>query len=244
MTGGVNTAQMIRSRSQRPVARVMRQTAPPSAPTQAAVQGSPTTVGVTTGTSLRVPVPAGVVAGEILELCVFARSASSNLSGTEAGWTPYLGNTGGGGNHVRFWRVATGSEPVDYGVTGTISTIMVGTMCRISGALTSNPIIASNTGIGAATQPVCPNVNGSTPGNLVLRGCGGFYSPAGVGSAVWDPPATEQADFSASTGLLTTAWELATAASTGTRNVTESKDAVVTAPGGWNASTVIVANGF
>jgi hypothetical protein len=148
-------------------------------------------------TSLAVPVPAGVTAGETLVAFIVA---SGGTTTQPAGWNRAAGSNNPGTTvavYVDTW-IATNSEPASYTWTGITSGRATGFMCRVSGDNTVTvfdvtPSVGTNTGVGA--NCVIASQTTVTNDTLLMTVVGGN---AAVG-LTWTPPAG-MSTLSSSTG--------------------------------------------
>jgi hypothetical protein len=120
----------------------------------------------TASTTLTVPKPAGVVAGDVLVSCV---SLNGGTAATPAGWTSLASVTTLANPKVYgYYKVATASEPTSYSWT-TSSVLGGGAITRYSGATGVDGAATSASG-AAATSASVPGVTTSTA-NAMLVGC-------------------------------------------------------------------------
>jgi hypothetical protein len=194
---------------------------------------------------LRVPVPGGTLANDVMIASIAARPCSGASGGActttitpPAGWTPVNsfdqttgGGTGGFGNVLYVYRrVASAAEPADYTwrFGGTpVNNGAVGGITSFSGVDTTNPIVADAGQVTPlAPAHTAPSIDTGIESDTMLVG-----SFAANSSATWTPPGgmTEALDVASlpvpdALGLsFEVAYELrAAAGATGTRAAAQS----------------------
>lgn len=169
--------------------------------------GSTAALDASTGdnTSLSVPRPAGVVAGDVLIAAVAAKQVSVTAP---AGWTLITtltdtGTTAGGPAAVRtslFWRKAVSAEPGSYAFGFSAATRAVISVQGYGNVDSVSPIDAAvQSAAGAATtNHATPQLTVSSD-RTVLVGVFGFLHPTEPGSAT-STMANERADRSSGNG--------------------------------------------
>jgi myo-inositol-hexaphosphate 3-phosphohydrolase len=129
-----------------------------------------TAVNTTAASTLKIPRPAGVAAGDVLVGCVSLTGGTiSATTGVPAGWTPLAAVTSLANPKVYgYYKLATTSEPADY-TWATSSTTSGGAIVRYSGA--SGVDISAKSAYGsAASSGSVPGVTTTTP-SAMLVGC-------------------------------------------------------------------------
>ena len=124
------------------------------APAAIALRGSPTTASVTSGTSLTINKPTGVVAGDVMIVSI-AQYATSSGAAALSGWTAI--KSGSLSQSARFgtilYRVAGASEGTSYAFTLTPSVSgAVGEIVAFSGVDNTTPLDAIGTGFTTASS--------------------------------------------------------------------------------------------
>jgi myo-inositol-hexaphosphate 3-phosphohydrolase len=149
-----------------------------------------TAVNTTAASTLKIPRPAGVAAGDVLVGCVSLTGGTINATtGVPAGWTPLAAVTSVANPKVYgYYKVATTAEPADY-TWATSSTTSGGGIVRYSGASGLDTSAKSASGAAASFGSV-PGVTTTTP-NAMLVGCMSvnstsvtLTSPTGMSQAV------------------------------------------------------------
>src|SRR6185436_6416117 len=142
-------------------------TTPPSAGIVRSASSS--AVNTTATTSLRIPQPSGVVAGDVLVACVTLNGGSVRSAGVPAGWSPLASLTSLANPIVYgYFKVATSNEPTEYAWT-TTSTTGGGAVARYSGAAGLDAPATSASGAAASSGTVGPVT--TTAANAMLVGC-------------------------------------------------------------------------
>ena len=128
-----------------------------------------TAVNTVASTTLRIPAPNGVVAGDVLVSCVSLNGGSVSSSGVPPGWTLLASQTALSNPKVYgYYKVATGGEPTDYAWT-TSSTTSGGVIARYSGAAGVDTVASSASGAAAPSGTVGQVT--TTKANAMLVGC-------------------------------------------------------------------------
>lgn len=126
-------------------------------------------VNTTATTTLRIPTPTGVVAGDVLVSCVSLSGGSIASAGVPAGWTVLAAQTSLANPKVYgFYKIATDAEPASYAWT-TSSAKGGGVIAQYSGAVGLDAAAASASGASAASGTV-GEVTTATA-NAMLVGC-------------------------------------------------------------------------
>jgi hypothetical protein len=182
------------------------------------------TCGQGTGTTLTLAKPAGTVTDDVMIASI--GTANGNATPTApSGWTqvPNLsGQVAGDQRLITFYKVATASEPANYGFSGGSSIDgTAGGITTFDGVDTANPIAGTpaQTIQGSITSSdTLPNSNGTAPGSM-------RYSAVAMddaGNQSFQSPMTTGCDEvnSAGTDIATaTGWEQTGAGTTATRTV-------------------------
>jgi hypothetical protein len=170
--------------------------------------------GVNSGsaTSLVIPAPAGIQAGDVLIACVAARG-NPNFT-APAGWTLIrLDVNGFTLRQALYWKVATGAEPAEYTWTLSNTQAAAGGIMAYTGVSNSNPIDQSSGLISSGTDATgtAPSVTTTVNGAMVIAFFGvARNSPIDAPSGMTErvdavsnggtyPQATEASDVSQST---------------------------------------------
>jgi len=122
----------------------------------------------TTGTTLTVNRPPGVVAGDVLIATVGA--AGTGQVSAPQGWTVVRSSGAsdpGGVRQVSFYHVVGSSEPENYSFVGTAPG-MAGGMTAYTGVDTSAPIDASGEAVDASGSATAPSVTTTRAGAVVV----------------------------------------------------------------------------
>jgi hypothetical protein len=133
-------------------------------------------------TSVDVPKPSGVVAGDFLMAAVTVNgAAASAINPPDASWT-LVSRSNSPSNDVGlgvWWKIATGSEPANYTLswTGAGSHKGYGWVMRFTGAHATSPINAFVLNQGTNSSPQCLPATTSVNNTLVVR-TGGFGNGA------------------------------------------------------------------
>ena len=155
-----------------------------------------TTVNGTASSTLTVPAPVGVTAGDVLVSCLALNGGSIPGSGVPAGWQPIAAVTAISNPHLfGYYHVAGGSEPSSYRWTLSSSVASSGGIARYTGVNAIQPLdAAASTASGAqATSATLPGITAGRAG-VLLVGCLAvnsskatlqISSPAGMRTA-WD----------------------------------------------------------
>src|SRR5581483_3216441 len=150
-----------------------------------------------TATTLSIPRPAGVVAGDVMVAGVGIRGAPAVTA--PAGWTLIRRDVAGTyTTQALYYRVVTAGEPASYLWSFSASVPAAGGIAAYQGVDTATPVDVS---VGAGqnvntTSIVAPSVTTTVPGTRVV----GFFSIGGTNSI--SPPAgmTERAEASSTAG--------------------------------------------
>jgi hypothetical protein len=173
-------------------------------------------------TSLVIPAPSGVQAGDVMIACIAARG-NPNLT-APAGWT--LVRLDMNGFTLRqgiYWKVATASEPASYTWVLSNAQAASGGIIAYSGVNTSNPIDVSSAAISSVTgtAATAPSITTTVNGAMVI----GFFGAAR--NSPINPPSgmTERFDAVSNGGTYPQATEgadllQATAGATGDKTAT------------------------
>lgn len=195
------------------------------------------------GTTVNIPFPAGLAAGDLLLIEVFTAGGGSILT-TPSGWTLSVGKitfTGPSGAYgYVLTKIATGSESGTQAVVFNAS-FLGGIMSAFSGVDTTTPVdvSASATLATSGTSAVAPSVTTTKANTLLLHlywvGAGSAVSvtPAGGDTEIYD---SWDANFSLDIEAATIAQ--AATGSSGTSTATSSA-----AMNGGGAATVAIAPG-
>lgn len=138
-----------------------------------ALAGTPSVYESASGTSVIIPYPAGVAAGELLLACV-TDSASTATNSPPSGWTTALAQNGPttAPSTVVYYRVADGTETgsATFPTSGTAGRI-TGTMQRWSGVDTTTPLDATPVGNNSAiaTTFTMPSITTVTDNALLVH---------------------------------------------------------------------------
>jgi myo-inositol-hexaphosphate 3-phosphohydrolase len=129
-----------------------------------------TAVNTTAASTLKIPRPAGVAAGDVLVSCVSLTGGTiSATTGVPSGWTPLAAVTSIVNPKVYgYYKVATTAEPADYS-WATSSTTSGGAIVRYSGASGVDTSAKSAYGSPASSGSL-PGVTTTAP-NAMLVGC-------------------------------------------------------------------------
>ena len=128
-----------------------------------------TAVNTTAATTLRIPAPSGVAAGDVLVSCVALNGGSIGSAGGPSGWTLLASQTSLANPKVYgYFKVATGTEPADYAWT-TSSTTSGGVISRYSGAAGLDTTASAASGAAALSGTVGQVT--TTTANAMLVGC-------------------------------------------------------------------------
>lgn len=158
------------------------------------VRGSiSTTVNSTATSTVSVAKPAGTSAGDVLVACLATNGGAVTSTGVPAGWAPIASVTTTTNPHVfGYYKVATESEPADYGWALTSSVANSVGIARYVGA-SGLDVPATKASGAAATSGTLPALTTVTP-DAMLVGCMavnssstsvGIASPGGM-TAAWD----------------------------------------------------------
>ena len=184
------------------------------------------------GSTIDVPVPAGVVAGNVLIAQIAYNTGATGSITPPAGWNTIdvLTNTTNPMMQGLYWRVATGSEPTHYSFTLSTdkSETATGAILAYADVDTANPIdaVAGQTN-APGSSVVAPSITTTQPNTMLVA----LY--ANRGNDYVDPPAgmTERLDIGTVEGVgvgETTAavydQTLAATGATGTRTATSTTD--------------------
>ena len=183
--------------------------------------------------TLVMPVPSGVVAGDVLITSVHADGSSSTAFTPPSGWTSIYNGTENFGYSQVYWRVAGSSEPASYTWTLGATRKAVGQMGAYLGVDTAAPVETSATGGGTSgTTATAPTITTTFANSLVVMGMSAY--PAG--SFTITPPTGTTARPQTFTtgggsvlGTQSVDYTRATAGATGTKAFTYS------AGGAWGA---------
>jgi hypothetical protein len=163
--------------------------------------GSPTTAAMTAGaTTITVSVPAGVVNGNLLLLCVWGDDATGVIT-DPAGWTLDSSAAPASGRGKVYRRIAS-SEPASYAVTVT-SNKYVAVMAAYSGVNTTTPFSASSMK-NEAVAGTSHTTNSVTPGSVndwLVSFFGDRQTTAANKNTGWAPtaPAVERGEVNNNT---------------------------------------------
>jgi PKD repeat protein len=206
---------------------------PTPTPTGAVTAGQSTTATNTTGSAtVTVPVPAGVVPGDVL-VAQFTTNNAPTVSAAPAGWStvaPRL-TVGSGAALFAYYHVVTGAEPASYTWTLSAAQKWNAGMTDFHGVNTAAPFdtaatTAVDTSYSRSTLAV-PGVTTVTPGAMLVGGVGADSS----GVAVTPPSGTTEAFESSGAQVSELVHQaLPTAGATGTRTWTYASAAAST---GW-----------
>lgn len=128
---------------------------------------SPSSSAITTGTTLSVNRPQGVVAGDVLVATVGA--AGTGPVTPPSGWTVIRSTPApdpGGVRQASFYRVVGSTEPASYSFVGTSG--MGGGMTAYTGVDTSAPVDASADQFGQEGSATAPSVTTTRAGAVVI----------------------------------------------------------------------------
>jgi acid phosphatase len=181
-----------------PGASVTAQSGPPPPPPSGTVTRGAvaTAVNATASSSITIPQPSGVVAGDVLVACIATNGGGVAGAGVPAGWQPIASALGVSNPHVfGYYHLAGSTEPTAW--TWGLSTAVTngGGIVRYSGVDPATPLdTAPVTGSGAlASSATLPGVSTATA-NAMVVGCVGvnsssltliISSPVGMTEA-WD----------------------------------------------------------
>ncbi|MCP3933955.1 MAG: DUF5011 domain-containing protein, partial [Actinomycetia bacterium] len=154
------------------------------------------------GGTLDLPVPAGVVAGDLLIAQVGYNAVAGSTITPPAGWNTIdvLSHTTKGMMQGLYWREATGSEPAQYSFTLSSgkSDTAAGTIAAYSDVNLTSPIDAfGGQENGTSTSVVAPSITTTQAGTTLV----GFFAVRDDGSIT--PPAgmTERWDVNSNAGV-------------------------------------------
>ncbi|WP_217637078.1 PKD domain-containing protein [Geodermatophilus telluris] len=207
--------------------------APNPTPTGAVTAGASTTASNATGSaSVTVPVPAGVVPGDVL-IAQFTTNNAPTVAAAPAGWSTIAPRTaiGSGAALFAYYHVVTGAEPASYTWTLSAAQKWNAGMTDFHGVNTATPFdTAATTAVDtsyARASLAVPGVTTVTPGAMLVGGVGEDSSSI----AVTPPGGATEAFESAGAQVTELAYRaLPTAGATGTQTWTFAANA---ASAGW-----------
>jgi hypothetical protein len=125
----------------------------------------------TTGTSVTILKPTGLVPGNLLLAAVAVDGSVAAEMTAPAGWTLINRLADGTGNVTLavWWKVAGVAEPANYAFTWTTSKKAYGWIMRFGGVEPTAPINAVATLTGASSYPVCPTVTTTVANAMIVR---------------------------------------------------------------------------
>ena len=160
-----------------------------SAPSSGIVRASVSTVANATATSsVAIPAPAGVAAGDVLVACLATNGGAVSAGGVPAGWSPIASVVSVSNPHVfGFYKVAGVNEPTSYRWTLTASLQNGGGIARYAGVSTATPLDAT-AATAAGPNATSASVSGATTAtaNAMLVGCMAINSSS-LGVAIQSP---------------------------------------------------------
>ena len=146
-----------------------------------------TSVTATSGTTLMVNKPSGVVAGSLLLAAVYVDASSIPTITPPSGWTS-LGTVSSGSQRAQvFYLVAGASEPTNYTFTSSL-TIVAGTAVLEGYTFTGTGVVgASAFGSLTVSTVIAPTVTVALPNSLLY--CAFFPNTLGTGVTGMTPRA-------------------------------------------------------
>lgn len=151
----------------------------------------------TTGTTLNVNKPSGIVGGQSLLICHCSGDAAFTSPGS---WNTLDSDTTTGIHTYVFWKIAeAGDEGAGTIAFTTPSGASSGYMYRIEGHHTSSPIGANNSGNGSSTTPTVTTITPASEESLIMffvgaESAGASRTNASYTIATSPPTFTEQYD--------------------------------------------------
>jgi hypothetical protein len=128
-------------------------------------RGSTSQVG--SGGGMSVPLPAGVAAGDLLVLSVYAKNMAATIA-APTGWMQQANLPGPDFSAAWFYKLAGASEPATIGFTVSGSTASAAACVAYRGVSPAVPIDASMTRLFTGAQYVVPSVATSHAGDRLL----------------------------------------------------------------------------
>ena len=147
-----------------------------------------TSVTATSGTTLMVNKPSGVVAGSLLLAAVYVQASSIPTITPPSGWTS-LGTVSNASQRAQvFYRVAGASEPTNYTFTSSL-TIVAGTAVLEGYTFTGTGVVGASAfgSLAVGNVVVAPTVTVALPNSLLY--CAFFTSTLGTGVTGMTPRA-------------------------------------------------------
>ncbi len=165
-------------------------------------------------TGVSVSRPAGVVAGDVLVASAAANDAGSiSLTG---GWTTLYND----GQAAAWYKVATGSEPASYNLSGSGADTVGVSIDAFIGADTASPIAGTGRSTGTAASIPLPNATVTRNGSM--RWSGVNASTGNGPDITFDGGMTRSCWRGGNDAALATAYESASTPTTDTRTATRS----------------------
>lgn len=147
-----------------------------------------TSVTATSGTTLMVNKPSGVVAGSLLLAAVYVQASSIPTITPPSGWTS-LGTVSSGSQRAQvFYLVAGASEPTNYTFTSSL-TIVAGTAVLEGYTFTGTGVVGASAfgSLAIGTEVIAPTVTVALPNSLLY--CAFFTGTLGTGVTGMTPRA-------------------------------------------------------
>ena len=147
-----------------------------------------TSVTATSGTTLMVNKPSGVVAGSLLLAAVYVQASSIPTITPPSGWTS-LGTVSTGSQRAEvFYLVAGASEPTNYTFTSSL-TIVAGTAVLEGYTFTGTGVVGASAfgSLAVGTVVIAPTVTVALPNSLLY--CAFFTGTLGTGVTGMTPRA-------------------------------------------------------
>jgi hypothetical protein len=206
---------------------------PPVVVTRAATNGG-------TSSSLSISLPASLVSGNLLIVCIFyATSGSSRTLATPSGWSSLAskGNSGTDPGAYVFTKTSNGSEGATLSITASGAVIYSAVAYQISG-WSGTPQFGTWSGPTTSNSPAPPSVTPTSAGSIALSLAGGQASSTTTISAYSSGYSNGQLGNNTS-GSIRTFAAGAESAISGTSAVTPG-NYTLSASADWLAQTVIV----